>query len=371
MGQHIYSGAGSWRELGNILPELRVKKLFLVCGRSFERSEIYAYLQNMPGLELVRFGGFSPNPKYEEIRAGVDLFNRSGCQAVLAAGGGSALDTAKCIKLYSGTDPEVNYLKCEPLAAPAPLIALPTTAGTGSESTRFAVLYYNGEKQSITHESILPEYVILEPSVLRDLPAYQKKCTMLDALCQGIESWWSVNSTGESRGYAEAAIKSIAANWRAYIEEDGARAVGEIQLAANLAGRAINICRTTAAHAMSYKLTSLYGLPHGHAVAVCLPEVWDYMLKHPDRCIDARGAGYLQGVFADIAGALGCAGPEAAAEWFRKLLDELGMENPQARDREAELTVLTESVNPERLKNNPVALDKPALRKLYERILRV
>lgn len=371
MEQQIYSGPGSWRRLGPLLEARKIRKLFLVCGRSFERTEIYAYLQELPDIELVRFSGFSSNPKYEEVRAGVELFNGSGCQAILAAGGGSALDTAKCIKLYCCMDPAVNYLEQIPVDTGVPLLALPTTAGTGSESTRFAVIYYEGKKQSITHESILPDAVILEPAVLKDLPVYQKKCTMLDALCQGIESWWSVNSTEESKGYAGAAIRGIVQNGRAYIEENDAAAAGEIQLAANLAGRAINLTQTTAAHAMSYKLTSLYRLPHGHAVAVCLPEVWDYMLAHPERCVDRRGAAYLQGVFKDIAQALGCESPEEAIAWFRGLLDKLEIKSPIGSDREKELRILTESVNPERLKNNPVALDQAALRGLYERIVRI
>ena len=81
-------------------------------------------------------------------------------------------------------------------------------------------------------------------------------------------------------------------------------AAKQIMLAANYGGRAINITATTAAHAMSYKITSLYKLPHGHAVAVCLPEIWEYMIGHLDKCIDARGAEYLSGIFNHFANAM-------------------------------------------------------------------
>ena len=83
--------------------------------------------------------------------------------------------------------------------ADIPFLAMPTTAGTGSEATRYAVIYYDGKKQSVTHDSVVPDVAILEPKVLKTLPLYQKKCTMMDALCQGIESWWSMNSTDESK----------------------------------------------------------------------------------------------------------------------------------------------------------------------------
>ena len=143
-----------------------------------------------------------------------------------------------------------------------------------------------------------------------------------------------------------------------------------LPLRSTSSGRAINLTQTTAAHAMSYKLTSLYGLPHGHAVAVCLPEVWEYMTSHSEACIDERGAEHLKKVFSEIAETLGCENTERAIRWFRELLDELEIGRPLSGDREKELNLLAASVNPVRLKNNPVALSGDILRKMYERIVR-
>ncbi len=364
MPQKILSGPG-WRQtLG--LELAGQKKLLLVCGGSYDRLGIREDIEALP-VELVRFGGFSSNPKYEEVCAGVELLHREQCGSVLAVGGGSAIDVAKCIKLYCRMDPARNYLEQEPTDSGVPLAAIPTTAGTGSESTRFAVIYYRGVKQSVTHDSILPDWAVLEPSVLEGLPLYQKKCTMLDALCQGIESWWSVNSTAESMDYARRAVTAIRENWRAYIIEADRTAAADIMQAANYAGQAINITQTTAPHAMSYKLTSLYGLPHGHAAAVCLPEVWQYMLSHVENCVDRRGAAHLRDVFDGIAAALGCESPSAAVSWFRGLLAEMEMKYPHGTDR---LDELAASVNPVRLKNSPVPLDGGVLRDMYERILK-
>ena len=105
-----------------------------------------------------------------------------------------------------------------------PLVAIPTTAGTGSESTRFAVIYHQGVKQSVTHPSIIPNYAILEPAVLSSLPVYQKKCTVLDALCQGIESWWSINSTPQSHKLSCEAVRTLVDNIEPYIFEHSAAA---------------------------------------------------------------------------------------------------------------------------------------------------
>lgn len=231
--------------------------------------------------------------------------------------------------------------------------------GTGSESTHNAVMYYEGAKQTVTNDGVLPDYAILEPLVLKTLPLYQKKCTMMDALCQGIESWWSVNSTEESYEYSRKTIELIMANWRKYIFENDDDAAANIMLAANYGGRAINITQTTAAHAMSYKITSLYKLPHGHAVAVCLPEIWEYMIGNMDKCIDKRGQVYLNGIFNNVANAMGTDNPTEAIGVFRTMMKEMELANPTSdtSKRNSDLDVLSTSVNPVRLKNNPIGLE--------------
>ena len=284
---------------------------------------------------------------------------------------------AKCIKLAVLTK-EGNAAIIPPLVstrvacdgAKLPFIAIPTTAGTGSESTHNAVMYYEGAKQTITNDGVLPDYAVLEPSVLKTLPLYQKKCTMMDALCQGIESWWSVNSTEDSYGYSRKTIELIMANWRKYIFENDDEAAKQIMLAANYGGLAINITQTTAAHAFSYKITSLYKLPHGHAVAVCLPQIWKYMIGHFSKCIDTRGMDYLEIIFNQISNAMGCNNPIEAIALFEKMMEEMEMKNPLAVNREDELEVLSTSVNPVRLKNNPVELSESTIRLLYELIIK-
>ncbi len=322
------------------------------------------------------FSDFTPNPLYEQVCNGIELLKTSSCDTILAVGGGSAIDVAKCIKL-AVLAKEGNAAIIPPLVSTRvacdgvklPFIAIPTTAGTGSESTHNAVMYYEGAKQTVTNDGVLPDYALLEPSVLKTLPLYQKKCTMMDALCQGIESWWSVNSTEESYEYSRKTIEFIMANWRKYIFENDDEAAAQIMLAANYGGRAINITQTTAAHAFSYKITSLYKLPHGHAVAVGLPEIWEYMIGHMDKCIDNRGQEYLSGIFALISKAIGCESPEQAIAEFRQMMKEMDLKNPVAGSREEELNLLSTSVNPVRLKNNPVALEKGVIYQLYSRIV--
>lgn len=354
MSQTIVKG------MEQIYPILGGKKFLLVRDSAYDYLKIKAFFDAIPHVE---FTDFTPNPLYEQVCKGVELFKQEQCELIVAVGGGSTIDVAKCIKLYCKMDNSINYLKQDTFDSGITLIAVPTTAGTGSESTRHAVIYYEGAKQSISHPSIVPDFAVLEPSVLKTLPVYQKKCTMLDALCQAIESWWSVSSTDKSIGYSRKAIEAIKANWEEYIFGNTDNAAEQIMQAANYAGRAINITATTAAHAMSYKITSMYQFPHGHAVAVCMPEVWGYMQEHTKDCIDSRGEKYLETTLAQIDGMIDL-------PYYRGIMEKLEMNYPKTENREADLDILAASVNPVRLKNNPVALSKEVLREMYGRIVR-
>lgn len=368
--QVIYNGIS---HLGEVLES--ATKVFVVCDSSYPFLNIKSNIENM-GKPHVLFSDFTPNPLYEQVCKGIDLFQITKCNTLLAVGGGSAIDVAKCIKLAvlakEGNEalipPLVNTrVECD--GTKLPFIAIPTTAGTGSESTHNAVMYYEGAKQTVTNDGVLPDYAILEPSVLKTLPLYQKKCTMMDALCQGIESWWSVNSTKESYEYSRKTTELIMANWRKYIFENDDEAAALIMLAANYGGKAINITATTAAHAMSYKITSLYKLPHGHAVAVCLPEIWNYMIAHMNKCLDKRGVKYLKGIFSNIAIAMGVKTPMEAIVLLREMMQLMDLAYPVSEHRSSDILLLSSSVNPVRLKNNPIDLDETTIHQLYERII--
>lgn len=366
--QKILSAGGFYEELDRYFAENAIQNLFLVCDNSLPFLRIGEYFSSLPeksGVRVVRFSDFHPNPDYASVLEGVKLFRDAGCEAIVAVGGGSAIDVAKCVKYYA--ESELSEAPAQDIPPNAiPLLAVPTTAGTGSEATRFAVVYYNGEKQSIADESLIPSAVLFDPDALKSLPAYQRKATMLDAFCHAVESYWSLNSTEESRCFSDRALRSILSAKDAYLanEEAGNAAMLE---AANLAGKAINLTETTAGHAMCYKLTSFYHIAHGHAAALCLSKLWPYMLGHPERCIDPRGEDYLDGVYSKIATAMGCASAKEAVRFFQVWLDSLALPAPKASPED--LPALASSVNPVRLRNHPVALDREEMLKIYREML--
>lgn len=361
--------------LQEILKEINCTKLFCVIDSSYPFLTIKDDI-DLLDVCMVKFSDFTPNPFYDDVCKGIDLFKTEKCDAILAVGGGSSIDVAKCIKLavlakegHASVIPPLvsNSLLID--GSRIPFIAIPTTAGTGSESTHNAVMYFQGAKQTITNDGILPDYAILEPSVLTTLPIYQKKCTMLDALCQSIESWWSVNSTEESKMYSKKGVELIIKYWKSYIFENDNEAAAKIMIASNYAGRAINISATTAAHAMSYMITSLYKLPHGHAVAICLPEVWKYMLTNLDNSIETRGKAYILDVFQQISTGMGVNNPTEAITLYKNIMKEMEMKNPVSMKREEELDMLSKSVNQMRLKNNPIFINSSIAKELYSLII--
>ncbi len=361
--QRILSGPESSHRMGEVLSSFGAKKALLVCDSFFDTLFVSKTVRDLP-IPVVPFMGFSPNPKYEEAVAGLELLRREGCDVLLSIGGGSAIDTAKAIKMFADLSPEENYLKQAPVYSPLPHLCLPTTAGTGSESTRFSVIYYQGEKQSLAHDTLLPDVVILDPAFLQTLPDYQRKATMTDALCQCIEACWSVNTTEECRAYAKRGMALVLANWQRYLTGDAAVFPAMME-ASNLSGHAINICQTTAAHAMSYKISSLYRAAHGHAVGLCLGPLWRHMIDwqkaNPN---DA----HLNASFAAICEGFGVEDVEQAYAVYRDYFAALNLALP-AREGEPPLDVLVESVNPVRLKNNPVALSHGDIERLYRQIL--
>lgn len=370
MGQKILVSDKNYAKLDVYFEENNVRTILLVCGKSISFLRINQYfetLEERKGIKVVRFMDFMPNPLYESVVKGVEVFRENKCDFIVAVGGGSAIDIAKCIKLYSNMSPEINYLEQTIVSNEVKLLAVPTTAGSGSEATRYAVIYYKEEKQSVVHESCIPAVVLMDAKALETLPEYQKKATMMDAFCHAIESFWSVNSTQKSKKYAREAINLIIENKDYYLQNDEKGSIKMLR-AANLAGKAINITQTTAGHAMCYKLTGLYGISHGHAAALCTAELWRYMLEHMERCIDERGRDYLQDVFMEIAEIMGCTTVEAAIEYFHRFIWELGFDVPVIKNRD-EMNILKLSVNSVRLKNHPVKLEEKDIEELYHRIL--
>lgn len=342
------------------------KKPFLCCGGSFKATKAYQYLNEK--YDLTVWDKTRPNPRFEDMVSAAELFKQNNCDFIIGAGGGSPLDSAKMIKLLVTNDVKTALTK--PMQAnDIGFLAVPTTAGTGSEATRYSIFYVNeNEKHSVTHEDFLPDFVILDEEFLKTVPPYQRRCTCMDALCHAIESYWNVKSNAESRKYAEKAIRLFVENKKGYLANEKEANRGML-MASYYAGKAINITATTSAHAMCYNITMNCGTAHGHSVSVNLAEIWDYMNSHNEKVNDERGRAFVLDTLNEIGVLLGGCHSKDGVEIFRGLVEEFELYSPKA-DKAAVLA-FAESVNADRLLNNPTTLSSEDITEIYKRVFKI
>ena len=195
--------------------------------------------------------------------------------------------------------------------------------------------------------------ILLDGSLLDTLPEYHRKSCAMDALAQGIESWWAKKATPGSRIHAERAIRGVLDNLTAYLQGDR-KAQDEMLHAAYESGAAILTTRTTAAHAMSYQITKKLGAAHGHACMLTLPHLWAHLAAQAE----------YQPMLTELAHILGGEKPMDGAILLKGLLAVLELDKIPMPD-DATLDMLAASVNPERLGNHPEALTTAQLRAIY------
>lgn len=346
--QIIYSNDNLYNNLKNSLKDEDFKKIFVVCTNS-KKEIIDKYLKDL-NYEYELFNEFNPNPKYEDIIKGFNKFESTSCDILISIGGGSSIDVAKCIKNILNKD--IAH------------VAIPTTAGTGSESTNFAVMYKDNIKQSIQDKKLLPNKVILDYNLLFSMNDYVKKSALLDCLCQGIESYLSVKSNCISKSYAIDCINLVLENYKDYLNNNNKTSYFNMQKASNYSGRAINISKTTAPHGLSYKLTSKYNISHGHAVGICLL----HTLIYTNNLINSTNEyNNVEKSLMDIAKLFKCNNINELIKKYRELLTFLKL--PSFNINLDDLDELVSSVNIERLNNYPIKLSLKDIAEIYKSMI--
>ena len=354
--QKVMRGRDSLKKLPEMMEKLGIKKPMIV---GMEPLTGTILKKNPTLLACPVFSEFHPNPDLSDTEAGAEIYRREECDGLVSIGGGSSIDTAKAIKarMNAATEDDIIHSKLT-FAGSCPHIAIPGTAGTGSEATQFAVVYVNGRKVSLNHAELRPDGVILDSSLLDSLPVYHKKSCALDALAQGIESYWSKRSNDDSRVHAFLAFTGVLDNLKAYLEGDP-HAADEMMDASFQSGQAIQMTTTTAAHAMSYMLTKRLGLAHGHACMVTLPTLCEMMMEDHEEMRDT---------LKDLSEKMRLGDPLMAPRLLKGIMYDLEMPIPPVPDEET-LDELAGSVNVERLSNHPVQMTKEEIKEAYRRAM--
>jgi alcohol dehydrogenase len=378
--QKEYFGMDSIENLKNILSDHKPKNIFLVTGKSsYERSgakkAIETLLVNNQNC-FFHFDDLEVNPKLRDIEDGISIYRMEECDFILAVGGGSVMDVAKSINILAANEAEpLDYInKKESIKNRGNiLVAIPTTSGSGAESTKFSVVYVDKTKYSLEHPDMLPNYAIVDPQFTMNLPGRITASTGMDALSQAIESYWCVNSTDESKAYAREAIKLVMGNLSRAVNDPDEESRVAMSKAAHLAGKAINISKTTASHAVSYPITSYFKVPHGHAVALTLGQMLMYNSEVTEQdSLDNRGVDYVKTNIHEIIGLLGAVNVEEASGKIAGLMREIGLKTRLSdlgiNSMEDEEVIIKNGFNPDRVKNNPRRLTETSLREILENI---
>ncbi len=372
MEQKEYFGKGSIKNLKNILRYENPESIFLVTGRnSYEISGAREKIKHsINSYNKDQFSEFAPTFEISDIKKGIELFNKNKYDLIIAIGGGSVIDMAKSINALSNKENLEEAVRKNHTDKLAPLVAIPTTSGSGSEATHFAVVYHRGIKYSIASPELLPDYAIIDPLLTLTMSKNIAASSGIDVLGQAIESYWNINSTKESKEYSKEAIRLVMQNLEESVERCTPSSRFNMAKAANLAGKAINLTKTTAPHAISYPFTSRFKIPHGHAVGLTLGEILIYNSNvTQEDCLDKRGYKYVQKTIQEIAELLGEECVESARIKINLLMKNCGLETklPRLGIKNTEL-IIKEGFNPERVKNNPRELTEENLRGILEKI---
>ncbi len=363
-----FVGFGALGEALTMLDASSYKRVFIVATpSSWKRFNAKGKQPFFPSRECVFFSDFSSNPDFSDIEKGTELYKEFKPDLIVAIGGGSPIDVAKVIKALAHTKESFDRNRPEtikPSREGPPLTAITTTSGSGAEATRFAVFYVGDAKQSLADPSLRPEIAVVDPELAYDMPPRLTAQAGFDALSQAVESYWSSFANEESRNYAAAAIKYILPNIYNAVHEPAPDNRYNMANGSYLAGKAINITKTTIPHALAYHLTKRYGVAHGHAVALTVP-AFILINSLPDaKVITPAGPEANNQAMQNVIEMLGQNSPEDAADFWRNLMKHCGLEATLAEvgvKTDDQVRTLIGTINPTRLGNNPVAVDNELL----------
>lgn len=288
----LLTGENSVHKLPRVLTEHGVTHLLIVTDEGMMQSGLLQPLLQQLHDEQIRYTLYTktePNPTIAQVEEAYALYNEARCDSLLAFGGGSPIDCAKGVgaRVANPTKSIARMKGILKVKKPLPLlIAVPTTAGTGSEVTLAAVLSNREtrEKYALKDPALIPHIAVLDPLLTKNLPPHLTATTGMDALTHAIESYIGYSNTAETKRCAEEAVKLVFTYLpRAYKNGHDLEARSYMQYASYLAGVAFTRAYVGNVHAISHALSALYNTPHGLANAVLLPHVLTHYGEHAQK----------------------------------------------------------------------------------------
>jgi alcohol dehydrogenase len=354
----VVFGVGVAQQVGEEVALLGTSRALVVTDAGLVRTEIPGVITrslDAAGVAWTLFADVEPNPSLETVEKGVGLYRESACDGILAVGGGSPIDAAKAIGILATNGGAMrDYFDGKKVERPLPpLIAVPTTCGTGSEVTQFAVITDTEKhfKLGIGSPFNIPRVAVVDPSLLAKLPAKMIASTGMDALCHAIESYTSRLAQPVSDALNLHAIRMIARHLRPAVANGNLADLGGMAMASMLAGMGFNNTRTTLVHAMSHAVTAHANVPHGVANAILVPYVLEFnLIGNPEKHADLAAA-----LGEDTDGLSPMEAARLAVGAVQELADDVGI--PHSLREVGVTDAMIESLADDAMKSGGVALN--------------
>ena len=282
--QHIEFGMGCLKKLPQFLAESHSKDVLLISDHGLKSIGIVKIVQDIitsAGIKLTTWLDVIPNPTVDIVNEATEIYKKCGATSIVALGGGSSIDVAKAVGVLVNHGGNItDYEGSGKVPGPiVPIIAIPTTAGTGSEVTASSVITdeTRNYKLSVISYEILPKYAVLDPELIMTAPTHIAAACGIDALIHAIEAYLSTNASPFSDAMAEKAMELIGGSLRHFIaNRKDESAACDMMLGSNFAGIAFAWARLGNVHAMSHPISAFFHVPHGVANAILLPTIIEY-----------------------------------------------------------------------------------------------
>jgi len=277
----LLQGENALLKLPNFIKQLGIDNVMLMSGKTRTRAMLDPLLPLLEseGISYTIFDSVVPNPTIHNVEDALKMYKENGCKAIVALGGGSPLDCAKVV-LARFVKPRQPVKKMKGvlkiMKKTPPLIAIPTTAGSGSETTLAAVITdsKSHDKYAISDTALIPKYAVLDPVLLAKLPPYTTATTGMDALCHAVEAYIGRANTKQTKACALESVLLIKENlFKCYENGQNLEARANMQRASYLAGLAFTRAYVGYVHALAHSLGGKYNTAHGLANAVLMPHV--------------------------------------------------------------------------------------------------
>src|SRR3989344_5173089 len=330
----VYDKIDAIMMVKSILEREKPSSILLVRGNdSYEECGARGFIEpQLNGYKVTSLSGFKKSPYIGDIKNTIDVILGKNIDFIIGVGGGTVMDISKAASvLHEERGSLEGYIKSELklIGNNIRRLLIPTTAGTGAEITPFSAVYIDKTKYSLAYPSMSPEYVILAPELTLTLSKEVTASTGCDALAQAIEAFWSVNATEESKKYSEEAIRLALNNLSKAVNNPNLEERTAMLMASHLAGKAISIAKTTAAHSLSYPFTFYHDISHGHAVMLTLPyffEINQYVDEQNVQKKEGFTVKYAKKTFDDLLKILDVKNAMDAKNKLISLMDEIGLE---------------------------------------------